>query len=105
MANDLTCNPLVLDTADAGVIVNNLIRIKALKWTVDNGGADNDTCVLTDKKGKVVYEEILNIVTSGPVQAPPINFSPPLNVNGLIMLTLSGGKLYVYWEGQQPVAP
>lgn len=104
MANDISSNPLVLDTAATSVVVSNLIRIKALKWTVDAGGTDNDTCVLTDKNGKVVYEEILNVATSGTLQAPPMNLIPPLNVNGLVMLTLSGGKLYVYWEGQQPVA-
>ena len=104
MANDLTNNPLVLDSAAATVIVSNLIKITALKWTVDAGGTDNDTCVLSDKNGKVVYEEILNVATSGLLQAPPINFNPPLKVNGLIMTTLSGGKLYVYWDGQQPVA-
>jgi len=104
MANDLTNNPLVLDTAAATAIVSNLIHITALKWTVDAGGADNDTCVLSDKNGKVLYEEILNVATNGTLQAPPINFVPPLKANGLIMTTLSGGKLYVYWEGNQPVA-
>lgn len=104
MANDITTNPLVLDTAAATAIVSNLIKITALKWTVDNAGADNDTCVLSDKNGKVVYEEILNVATNGTLQAPPMNFAPPLKVNGLIMTTLSGGKLYVYWDGQQPVA-
>ena len=104
MANNITTNPLVLDSAAATAIVSNLIQIKTLKGTVDNGGADNDTCVLSDKNGKVVYEEILNLVTSGNLQAPPITFNPPLKVDGLIMTTLSGGKLYVYWDGQQPVA-
>jgi len=104
MANDITTNPLVLDSAAATVIVSNLFRITAIKWTVDSGGADNDTCVLTDKNGKVIYEEILNIVTSGEVQAPPMIFPVPLKCNGLVCLTLSGGKVYVYWDGQQPTA-
>ena len=104
MANDLTCNPLVIDTAAATAIIDNVFQIKTIKWTVDNGGADNDTVVLKNKAGKVIYEEILNIVTSGSVQAPPISFSPPLTVNGLIAETLSGGTVYIYWEGVQPHA-
>lgn len=104
MANDITNNPLVLDTADAGDVIANLFRITAIKFTVDAGGADNDTCVLTDKVGKVIYEEILNVATSGTLQAPPMNFIPPLKTNGLRCTALSGGKVYVYWDGEQPHA-
>lgn len=104
MANDITNNPLVLDTAAATDIITNLMHITAIKFTVDAGGTDNDTCVLENKVGKVIYEEILNIVTSGVVQAPPMNFVPPLAVNGLRCTTLSGGKVYVYWTGTQPHA-
>ena len=104
MANIVNTNPLVLDTAAATAIITNQIRITALKWTVDNAGADNDTCVLTDKNGNVIYEEILNVATNGTLQAPPMNFNPALITSGLIMLTLSGGKLYVYWDGPAPKA-
>jgi len=104
MANDITNNPLVLDTAAATAVISNLFRITAIKWTVDAGATDNDTVVLTDKNGKVIYEEILTVITSGMTQAPPISFPIPLKCNGLICPTLSGGKVYVYWEGQQPTA-
>lgn len=104
MANEITGNPLILDTAAATDVIANLMLITAVKFTVDSGGTDNDTCVLTDKNGKVIYEEILNIVTSGVVQAPPMNFVPPLPSNGLRCTTLSGGKVYVYWTGTQPHA-
>ena len=96
MANVITGNPIILDTAAATVVVSTPFLVSAIKWTVDNGGADNDTCVLQDKKGVVKYEEILNIVTSGPVQAPPISFVPPVLFDGLICPTLSGGKVYIY---------
>jgi hypothetical protein len=96
MANQLTGNPLILDTAAATVLTNTAFRVSSIKWTVDNGGADNDTCVLTDKNGVVKYEEILNIVTSGPVQAPQMVFPVPVLFDGLVCLTLSGGKCYVY---------
>ena len=96
MANQISGNPLVLDTAATTVVVANQFRVSAIKWTVDNGGADNDTVVLQDKNGVVKYEEILNIVTSGPVQAPPISFPVPVVFDGLICPTLSGGKVYVY---------
>ena len=104
MANDITNNPLVLDTAAATDVIANLIRITAIKFTVDAAGTDNDTCVLTDKVGKVIYEEILNVATSGVLQAPPMTFCEPLKSNGLRCTALSGGKVYVYWTGDQPHA-
>jgi len=104
MANDTTNNPLILDTAAATAVIVNTMLITTIKWTVDAGGTDNDTCVLTDKRGNVIYEEILNVATSGVLQAPPITFNPPLKADGLICLTLSGGKAYVYWTGNQPHA-
>ena len=43
MANDITNNPLVIDTAAATDIITNLMHITAIKFTVDSGGTDNDT--------------------------------------------------------------
>jgi hypothetical protein len=86
----------VIDTAATTVVVSTPFRVTAIKWTVDNGGTDNDTCVLQDKLGVVKYEEILNVITSGYLQAPPISFPSSVLFNGLICPTLSGGKVYIY---------
>lgn len=96
MANAITGNPIILDTAASTVVVSTPFLVSAIKWTVDAGATDNDTVVLQDKKGIVKYEEILTVVTSGSTQAPPINFVPPLLFDGLICPTLSGGKVYIY---------
>jgi hypothetical protein len=103
MSNDVSSNPLIIDTAATTTVISNKFHVTAIKWTVDNGGADNDTVVLQDQHGKVKYEEILNIVTSGPVQAPPINFNPALLFDGLICPTLSGGKVYIYFDSTKGV--
>lgn len=96
MANVITGNPIIIDTAAATVIVSTPFLVSTIKWTVDAGATDNDTCVLQDKLGVVKYEEILTVITSGMTQAPPITFNPPLLFNGLICPTLSGGKVYIY---------
>ena len=96
MANVITGNPIILDTAAATVVVSTPFLVSCIKWTVDDGATDNDTVVLKDKLGVVKYEEILTVITSGMTQAPPINFIPPLLFNGLICATLSGGKVYIY---------
>ena len=96
MANVITGNPIIIDTAAATVVVSTPFLVSTIKWTVDNGATDNDTVVLQDKLGVVKYEEILTLVTSGPVQAPPISFVPPVLFDGLICPTLSGGKVYIY---------
>ena len=96
MANVITGNPIIIDTAAATVVVSTPFLVSTIKWTVDNGATDNDTVVLQDKLGVVKYEEILTLVTSGTLQAQPITFNPPLLFNGLICPTLSGGKVYIY---------
>lgn len=96
MANAITGNPIILDTAAATVITSTPFRVSTIKWTVDAGATDNDTVVLKDKNGIVKYEEILTVITSGATQAPPITFDPPLLFDGLICDTLSGGKVYIY---------
>ena len=97
MSNAITGNPIILDTASTtAVVVSNAFLVSAIKWTIDAGGTDNDECILKDKNGVIKYHEILNIVTSGPVQAVPMNFNPPVLFDGLIAHTLSGGTVYVY---------
>lgn len=96
MANVITGNPIICDTAASTVVVANPFRVSTIKWTVDAGATDNDTVVLKDKNGVVKYEEILTVVTSGMTQAPPITFNPPLLFDGLIVATLSGGTVYLY---------
>jgi hypothetical protein len=97
MANDLTSNPLILDTAAAGDVLsaNAPAKIKKLRWVVLTGGVAADTCVLTDSAGKVIWE-CAN-------QGALANFnletdfgSAGHKVRGLKLPTIARGKLYVY---------
>ena len=100
MANDLTNNPLVLDTASTtAIVVSNMIKITKVVWA---GGAlaAADTMVLKDKNSKFKVE----MGTSTADDDHQQDFYPPLISDGLIAHTIGNGAVYVYWEGSQPVA-
>src|SRR5262245_25073015 len=96
MANDLSSNPLVLDTAAGTDILaaNAPVKIKKLRWVVLTGGVAADTCVLTNSAGKVIWEcanqgalANFNLET---------DFGPGHKVLGLKLPTIARGKLYAY---------
>lgn len=96
MANDISCNPLVLDTAAATVVVSNVFKIQSIVW-VDSGNdmADGDQAILQNKAGKVIWER--RLTTPGMIGDLQQTFPEPFPVNGLIVPTLTHGKVYVYW--------
>lgn len=98
MANAITGNPIIIDTASTtAIVVANPFRVSAINWVIDTGGADNDEVILKDKLGVVKYHNIINITTSGSTQPNgPISFPVPVLFNGLIAHTLSGGTVYIY---------
>jgi hypothetical protein len=97
MANDITCNPLIIDTAAATAIVSNVIHITNIRL-VDSGNdiADGDQAILTNLAGKTVWEH--RVTTPGMVGDLQTPFSPSFKVAGLICPTLTHGKVYVYYD-------
>ena len=105
MANDLTCNPLVIDTAAATAILSGGLLITNIRW-VDSGNdiADGDQAILHNAASKVIWEARCTTVGAGTTTPPAAetSFAVPLHVMGLIAPTLTHGKLYVYFTGPQP---
>jgi hypothetical protein len=100
MANDITNNPLVLDTAsNTAVVISNRIKITSVVWA---GGTivAADTMVLKDKDGKIKVEMGTSTADDDRQQV----FIPPLPSDGLIAHTIAHGTVYVYWTETQPVA-
>ena len=92
MPNDLTGNPFILDTAGGGVIFNDYIRIKHLRW-VDAGAAGNH-CSIQDAAGR----EIWRGVASG-ANFEEDSLSENLRFfKGLNLATLDSGKVFVYYH-------
>lgn len=91
MANDITNNPWIIDTAASTVISSVQLTIKSFYWDVGASGAADDALSVTDKDGKVKFEAH----ASAKNDAIGINVGN-LPCHGLIVPTLAHGKLFVY---------
>lgn len=86
MANDLTSNPWVLDTA--GAVFSGEVRIDRVAWK--NASALNHTVLVQDSAGKTIFEDFASGAT--------YNTSEPLGrtYTGVTVTTLNSGKLYLH---------
>ena len=91
MSNILTKNPIVLDTVGATSALAQKVRIKSLFW---EGAANGNALALHDAaSGNLIWESAW-VTGNGPHQ---IYFGEMgLEVVGLYLTTLGGGKLLVY---------
>lgn len=96
MANDLTDNPWIIDTAatlDSGTAG---LRISHIKW-VNPSGVAGDACVIQNGAGtRVTWEAV----------CPGGNFDADIDfgerglaTRGIKVSTLSRGRLYLYFVG------
>lgn len=86
MANDITNNPHILDTAGTIYDATKRPRISGVVYV--GATAAGHRAVLTDFNDNVVYDLIAN----GPDPVIPI----PANPLGLKLQSISSGKVYVY---------
>ncbi len=101
MANVITGNPIIIDTAAATVIVSTPFRVTAMQW--DNGAPANaDTVTVKDKLGVVKWNMALATAALG--LDTKITFPVPVLFNGLIVSALTRGKLYIYLAGGNNLA-
>jgi sugar (pentulose or hexulose) kinase len=90
MANDITMNPLIIDTAGASVLIArpiHITRIRAVGLTTAG-----HTAVIQDGNARVVW------ATCAPTTNHTEESDMDLWVTGLIVSTLASGKLYIYYE-------
>ena len=92
MANDLTKNPWVLDTASSTSIWDGPVYINKIDWVP---AAANDDLVITDKNGGPIWS-VTNALTGGRagLESQDLRGNPPYQ--GFIISTLGGGTVYVY---------
>ena len=89
MANDITSNPWVLDTA--GVVTTAPFRCKEIVWTPTT---DGDDLLLADNGGKTIWS--LKAVAADANQG--IEYPKRIDgaLNGLDITTIDNGTVYVY---------
>lgn len=86
MANSVTTNPLVLDTAAAAL--TGPVTIKAVLFSA----ADGSTLVLSDAAGNA----ICTLETDAGDLNPSVTVPGGVKVNGLTVTTIDAGVAYVY---------
>lgn len=91
MANDVTFNPFVIDTATSSdLIAGQRIRIKSIKWV--GGTTAGHAAVVTDAAGHVIWKDVAtgaNYVSSDLIENVHAMWS------GLKVPTLASGVLYI----------
>ena len=89
MANDLTSNPWVIDTASATSLTTQRIKVKGVRWI--GATTAGHTCVIQDDDSKVKWASVAP--SSNYVEADtPTNSTP---WNGIKVPTLGSGTLYI----------
>ena len=91
MANSLTANPWVVDTAAAGAILTDWANLRSIQW--EGATTAGHEAVVQDQSGRVIWRRI--------AQGTNQNFDTEFEgrfgrqVNGLIVPTLGSGTLYI----------
>lgn len=100
MANVLTGNPFILDTAADNLILGN-IKITKLIWDLSGSAAViGDTCILENASEVVIWERTvgeIGTVTNDMVPIYESDFNPPFVSVGISLGALGDGKLYIYY--------
>ncbi len=92
MSNDITVNPIVIDTAAAGTITTNTFKIYKIRW-VSTSSTAGDNAEVQNAAGTVKWEGLSDTATN---YVDESTFDPPLIMAGLIVPTLDDGTLYIY---------
>ena len=98
MANDVTLNPIVLDTVTATAHTTNYFEVLAIRWT---SASTADTIVIQDQDGNKKWQGI----GAGANHTEESHWSDqhPLRFNGLKVSTLDAGTVMIYTRQKPPV--
>jgi hypothetical protein len=90
MANDLTTNPLVVDTAAATVLWTDYFKPKSVRWV--GATTAGHAAEIQDQNGKVMYRAVAdgaNFIDDALIEREDPGW------NGFKVPTLDSGKLYI----------
>lgn len=94
MSNNITLNPLKIDTADPGILWNDGLRVRKIRWVGATTAGHRVT--VEDQYGNLFWESIC----PGPDYVEESDFSmlktPRGVLTGLIVEVLDSGTLYIY---------
>jgi len=95
MANDLTRNPLVIDTASGTALTTDARRIKKIRWV--NGTTAGHQVILQDQYGNLFWES--RAAGADYVEESDFTFNKSNSavLSGIKVPTLDSGKLEIYF--------
>ena len=91
MANDLTKNPWVVDTAGSAAILTDFAEVRSIQWI--GATTAGHEAIVQDQSGQVIWRRL--------AQGANQNFDTEFEgrrgrlVNGLLVPTLASGTLYI----------
>jgi hypothetical protein len=97
MANNLTMNPMFVDTAATLFPVGKPVYVKAIAWVSDQASgydiAANDDLLVSDSAGNRVVGKRASFAGDG---FEMYHFVEGYNTDGLVVTTIDGGVCYIY---------
>ncbi len=97
MSNDITANPLYIDTAAAGSVTTITFVITKVRWV----GATTAGHTVSVRNGN--SQVLFAAEATGANYTESEHFDPPLIVESLIVPTLASGILYIYCKSKIPI--
>ena len=97
MANDITNNPILLDTASASAVTTVTFVATKIRWV--GATTASHTVSITNLNATVKFAA----EATGANYSESEHFDPPLIFEGLVIPTLQSGKIYIYCQSKIPI--
>ena len=92
MSNNVTRNPLYIDTAGASAVISGRIEITKIRWVSASASAGHQ-CVIQDGSGNAVWESVAP--ADDHIDSDAWTDENPLVIVGLKVPTLGSGAVYI----------
>lgn len=98
MANILTQNPFVLDTASGAVLTTMQLFVRAIKWNGGSAAAGGDHAQVTDVNGNVFFDSNTDGANKIDFESFSTQGKTGRYMNGLKVSVLDHGTIYLYLD-------
>lgn len=94
MPNDLTQNPIILDTVSGIPLLTRSLLINAIRWVSPSSSAGHQV-IIQNQHDRTIWESVAP--GSNHVEESGWPEDEPLYADGLQIPTLDSGKIYIYF--------
>ena len=97
MANDITANPVIVDTAGTSALTSKTFIATKIRWV--GATTAGHQAIVQDSSSVVKFKA----EATGANYSESEHFDPPLIFSGLIVPTLGSGTVYIYVASAIPI--